>query len=91
MRGNYPDLRGLNATNAKVIEKAMNRWYVPNPKKQADLEKLRERSLLREFEGYIAELEKNKKKLKQFGTEAIRAGFKKAYGEKDFKKKRLLK
>ncbi len=86
LRGNYPDLRGLNATNSKVIEKAMNRWYIPNPNKQADLEKLREKSLLREFEGYIIELEKNKKKLKQFRTEAIRAGFKKAYSEKDFKK-----
>ena len=86
LRGNYPDLRGLEADNSKVIEKAMNRWYVPNPKKQADLEKLREKSLLREFEGYVTELEKNKKKLKQFRTEAIRAGFKKAYGEKDFEK-----
>ena len=39
----------------------MNRWYVPDPNKQADLEKLREKALLREFNGYIEELKNNKK------------------------------
>ncbi|WP_257148262.1 site-specific DNA-methyltransferase [Bacillus cereus] len=86
LRRNYKDLRGLEVTDAALIEKAMNRWYVPDPNKQADLEKLREKSLLREFEGYLEELEKSKKKLKQFRTEAIRVGFKKAYSEKDFEK-----
>ncbi|MGG2093479.1 DNA methyltransferase [Bacillus sp. S13(2024)] len=86
LRRNYKDLRGLEATDTVLIEKAMNRWYVPDPNKQADLEKLREKSLLREFEGYLEELENSKKKLKQFRTEAIRAGFKKAYSEKDFEK-----
>ena len=28
-------------------------WYVPDPKRAADLEKLRRRALLREFEGYV--------------------------------------
>lgn len=60
----------------------MHRWYVPDPNKQADLEKLREKALLREYESYLQELEGNKKKLKTFRTEAIRAGFKKAYSEK---------
>lgn len=36
------------------------------------------------FEGYVEELSKSKKKLKQFRTEAIRAGFKKAWSEKDY-------
>ena len=62
----------------------MHRWYVPDPNKQADLEKLREKSLLREFDDYLKELEGNKKKLRTFRTEAIRAGFKNAYKEKDF-------
>ncbi|MBD3107924.1 DNA methylase [Bacillus sp. AGMB 02131] len=83
---NYKDLRGLEATDPAIIEKAMNRWYVPDPNKQADLEKLREKALLREFDSYIEELANNKKKLKMFRTEAIRAGFKKAYSEKDFEK-----
>ncbi|SLK50137.1 Adenine specific DNA methylase Mod [Mycobacteroides abscessus subsp. abscessus] len=86
LRRTYKELRGLDTNDSKVIEKAKNRWYVPNPTKQADLEKLREKSLLREFEGYLEEMEGNKKKLRQFRTEAIRAGFKKAYSEKDFNK-----
>lgn len=86
LRRTYKDSRGLEANNPSVIEKAMNRWYVPDPNKQADLEKLREKSLLREFDSYLDELEGNKKKLKQFRTEAIRAGFMKAYSEKDFEK-----
>lgn len=84
LRRNYKDLRGLEATNPKVIEKARHRWFVPNPNKQADLERLREKSLLREYENYLKEIEGSKKKLKVFRTEAIRAGFKKAYSEKDF-------
>ncbi len=84
LRRNYKDLRGIEPDDSKVIEKAMHRWYVPNPNKQADLERLREKALLREFEGYITELEGNRKKLRNFRTEAVRAGFKKAYSEKDF-------
>lgn len=86
LRRNYKDLRGLENDDPQLKEKAMNRWYVPDPNKQADLEKLREKALLREFEGYLEELEKSKKKLKQFRTEAIRAGFKKAWSEKDYEK-----
>jgi DNA modification methylase len=84
LRRNYKDLRGLDPTDPKVIEKAMHRWYVPDPNKQSDLEKLREKALLREFNQYKDELEGNKKKLRTFRTEAIRAGFKNAYKEKDF-------
>lgn len=85
LRRNYKDLRGLEPTDPKVVEKAMHRWYVPDPNKQADLEKLREKALLREYESYLEELEGNKRKLRTFRTEAIRAGFKKAYSDKDFK------
>ncbi|WP_019416000.1 DNA methyltransferase [Paenisporosarcina sp. TG20] len=83
---NYKDMRGLTNVSDKLIGKAMNRWYVPNPNKQADLEKLREKSLLREFENYVAELGSHKKKLRLFRTEAIRAGFKKAWSEKNYGK-----
>ncbi|WP_251131580.1 DNA methyltransferase [Exiguobacterium sp. s21] len=83
-RRNYPDLRGFESNDEKLRQKAMNRWYVPDPNKQADLEKLREKSLLREFNLYVDEMTKSKKKLKEFRTEAIRAGFKKAWSEKDY-------
>lgn len=86
LRSNYHDMRGLENDDVKLQEKAMNRWYVPDPNKQADLEKLREKALLREFEGYVEELASHKKKLKVFRTEAIRAGFKKAWSEKDYAK-----
>jgi hypothetical protein len=80
----FKDLRNLEKEDPKLQAKAKNRWYVPDPNKQADLEKLRERSLLREFNSYIEELGKSKKKLRQFRTEAIRAGFKTAWGNQDY-------
>lgn len=86
LRRNYRDFRGLENIDAKLKTKAMNRWYVPDPNKQADLEKLREKTLLREFDNYVEELGTSKKKLKQFRTEAIRAGFKKAWSEKNYEK-----
>jgi len=84
LKKTYKDVRSLENDDLSMKNKAMNRWYVPNPNKQADLEKLRERSLLREFESYIEEISKSKKKLKHFRTEAIRAGFKKAWSDKEY-------
>lgn len=86
LRRNFHDMRGLENTDGKLKAKAMNRWYVPDPNKQADLEKLREKTLLREFDHYVEELGNSKKKLKLFRTEAIRAGFKKAWSEKNYEK-----
>lgn len=80
----YHGLRGKDDNDSELKSKAVNRWYVPDPNKQADLEKLRERTLLREFAHYIEEISTSKKKLKTFRTEAIRVGFKKAWGDKDY-------
>jgi hypothetical protein len=49
--------------------------------KSADVVKLREKKLVREFEGYL----ETKGKLKLFRTEAIRAGFAKLWAEKNYK------
>ncbi len=69
---NWKDMRNLSKDDLALMTKAKNRWYVPDPTKAGDLEKLRERALLKEFEGY-----KNaKKKLKVFRLEAVRVGFK---------------
>jgi len=62
------------------LQDLQGKWYVPDPTKQADLDKLREKALLKEFEEYKT----TKGKLKQFRTEAIRAGFKKAWSERDY-------
>ena len=55
---------------------------MPDPNKLADLEKLRERALLREFIEYR---NFGGRKLKLFRTEAVRAGFKAAYEGQDYK------
>lgn len=81
LSSNFKELRGKPKDDALLRAKAKDRWYVPDPKKSGDLEKLRERELLKEFEGYKA----NKaKQLKVFRVEAMRAGFKAAYDKKDY-------
>ncbi|TCW61340.1 DNA methyltransferase [Treponema sp. J25] len=77
---NWKDLRNLSKEDPALVEKARDRWYVPDPNKASDLEKLRERALLKEFDVYKAE----KRKLKVFRLEAVRAGFKKAWQERDY-------
>ena len=56
------------------------RWYTPDPSRLSDLEKMRERALLREFDTYRT----GKGRLKLFRTEAIRAGFRKAWTKQDY-------
>ncbi len=68
----WPELRNQSKDNRTLEIKARNCWYVPDPNKAGDLEKLREKALLREFEEY----KQVKKKLKVFRLEAVRAGFK---------------
>ena len=73
---------GLETNDQTLIEAATGLWYVPDPNRQGDLEKARERQLLREFEEYR---DSKRRKLKEFRTEAVRAGFKAAYDEQDYK------
>ncbi|NLT45840.1 MAG: DNA methylase, partial [Thermotogaceae bacterium] len=61
---------------------AKERWYVPDPARAQDLERLREKALLREFEEYRNHVGK---KIRIFRTEAVRAGFKRLWTEKDYK------
>jgi hypothetical protein len=71
----------LVTRNPQLVTRAKDRWYVPDPNKAGDLEKLRERSLLKEFEDYRTSTQK---RLKVFRLEAVRAGFKKAWQERDY-------
>jgi len=73
----------LSPQSSLLITRSKDRWYVPDPNKAGDLEKLRERSLLKEFEEYVA-LASSQRKLKVFRLEAVRAGFKKAWQERDY-------
>lgn len=73
-----PDLRVLLEQNFLLDDEG--HWYVPNPDRAGDLEKLRLRGLLREFDQY----KESKKKLRQFRSEAVRAGFSHAWHERDY-------
>jgi DNA modification methylase len=77
---NWPEMRLLSKDDPALVAKATNRWYVPDPNKAGDLEKLRERTLLREFDEY----KQAQKKLKVFRMEAVRAGFKKCWQEGEY-------
>jgi hypothetical protein len=78
----FKDLRGLEKNDPRLMTKAKARWYVPDPNKAQDLEKKREKSLLKEFDAYRAF---TGRKLKEFRLEVMRAGFKAAWGNKDYK------
>ena len=73
-----PELRKLLEDNFLCDDQG--RWYTPDPDRQADLEALRQKSLLREF----AEYRKGKGRLRVFRSEAVRAGFSQAWKERDY-------
>lgn len=52
---NWHELRNLPKDDARLQAKAKDRWYVPDPNKEADLEKVRLPKLLREFWSYLPE------------------------------------
>ena len=79
---NHKDLRGLDKSNPSLISKAKDRWYVPDPNKAQDLEKKREKTLLKEFETYKAF---TGRKIKESRLEVLRAGFRSAWGNKDYR------
>jgi len=81
LSSNFEELRNLAKDDPALKAKAKNRWYVPDPNKAGDLEKLRDRALMREFDEYR---ESKQKRLKVFRLEAVRAGFKKAWQERDY-------
>ena len=74
-----PELNSLLEEN--FLQNDDGKWYVPDVTKAADVIKLREKKLLKEFEGYIA----SKGKLKLFRAEAVRAGFAKLWTDKNYK------
>lgn len=74
-----PELAVLLEEN--FLQDDNGRWYIPDITKAADVAKLREKKLLKEFEGYLA----TKGKLKLFRTEAIRVGFAKLWADKNYK------
>lgn len=78
-----PEMRTILEENFLKNEKGQ--WYLPDPENEADLEKLRTKRLLKQFETYKTEAYKPKGKIKEARVEALRAGFKQCYQDKDFK------
>lgn len=73
-----PELRELLEEN--FIQDSEGKWYIPDPTKSGDIMKLRDKRLVKEFEGYL----EGKGKLRVFRTEAIRVGFAKLWKDKDY-------
>ncbi len=78
---NFKELRNLPKDHTALRGKAKDRWYVPDPSKAADVEKRRTRALLREFDDYR---QSSARRLKLFRLEAVRAGFFRAYQDRDY-------
>ena len=81
LSSNFKELRGLAKNDPQLVAKARDRWYVPDPNKAQDLEKKREKALLKEFQHYLAF---TGRKLREFRLEVLRAGFKEAWSRKDY-------
>jgi len=62
------------------VEDKNEKWHVPDSKKDTDLEQMRHRSLLKEFQQYVGA----NGKLKVVRMEALRAGFKDCWQSKDY-------
>lgn len=73
-----PELRTL--LDASFLQDETGRWYVPDPDRQEDLERLRQKTLLREFVTY----QQGRGRLRAFRSEAIRAGFSHAWKQRDY-------
>lgn len=81
LSSNFKDLRGLEKASPRLVEKAKDRWYVPDPNKAQDLERKREKALLKEFDDYLAV---GGRRLKEFRLEVLRAGFRAAWINRDY-------
>jgi hypothetical protein len=73
-----PDLKTLLERSCLADEQG--RWYLPDPKKEADLEKLRRRELLKEFATYVG----GTGPLRHFSLAAVKAGFSDAWERREF-------
>ena len=77
-----PELDTLLEEN--FIQNEDGTWRLPNVDDDVDLEKLRAKALLKEFKLYLEVCRKPRGKLKDVRVEAVRAGFKQCYSDKNF-------
>ena len=79
---NIPELKVILEDN--FLHDEDGRWYKPDLEKETDLEKVRARKLLREFNYYVELAAKPKVKIKEARLEALRCGFRECYRNNDF-------
>ena len=79
---NIPELKVILEDN--FLHDDDGRWYKPDLEKETDLEKVRTRKLLREFNYYVELAAKPKVKIKEARLEALRCGFRECYRNNDF-------
>lgn len=77
-----PELKQILEEN--FIQEEDGHWRRPNLQDDVDLNLLRNKSLMREFKVYVEAAQKPKGKIKEARVEALRAGFKQCYVDKDF-------
>lgn len=76
---------GLNVLlEENFIQNEDGTWRLANIEDDVDLEKLRTKALLKEFKLYLEVCRKPRGKLKDVRVEAVRAGFKQCYSDKNF-------
>ncbi len=80
LSSNFHELRKLDKDDPKLVAKAKDRWYVPDPHKEADVEKIRQRALMKEF----GEYRESKGRLTKVRTEALKAGFQECYRNQEY-------
>ncbi len=73
-----PELREM--LEANFVDDGAGRWAVPDPQRSEHLDQIRTRALLREFETYASA----SGPLRRFRSEAVRAGFRRAWADRDF-------
>ena len=79
-----PELQDI--LNENFIQESDGQWRAPDPNEAKDREALRTKVLLKEFNGYVTAISQPRaKKLKEVRVEALRAGFKNCWEQKDFK------
>lgn len=83
-----PELKDILEEN--FIEDETGHWHVPDLEKQIDLEKLKHKSLMKEFNLYKEMAQKPRARIKEVRVEALREGFKQCFKGKDFQTILLL-
>ena len=78
---NWQEFRNLEKSDPRLRAKATDRWYVADPNKARDLEMVRDKALLKEFDSYRSF---TGRRLKTFRLEAMRTGFKTAWANRDY-------